>query len=80
VLKAIRDGYVDATVSQPLDLYSKYALQYSLDAIAGKPVKAGPTDHGSEIVPFKGSLEDALHAPLVTKKNVNDPTLWGNVG
>jgi simple sugar transport system substrate-binding protein/ribose transport system substrate-binding protein len=77
-LQALRNGNVDAVVSQPADAYAKYALQYLRDAIAGKAITPGPTDHNSKIVPFKGSLEDALMAPLVTKANVNDATLWGN--
>lgn len=77
-LQGVRDGYVDAVVSQPADSYAKYALQYLRDAIAGKAVTPGPTDHNSKIIPFKGSLEDALAAPLVTKANVNDTSLWGN--
>jgi ribose transport system substrate-binding protein len=36
------------------------------------------TDHGSKIVNLLGNLEDAIVAPVVDKKNVNDPGLWGN--
>ncbi|HWC79013.1 MAG TPA: sugar ABC transporter substrate-binding protein [Pseudonocardiaceae bacterium] len=76
---AIRQGYLDATVSQPADLYAKYALYYAQAALAGKTFKPGPTDHGSTIVSWgNGNLEDELPAPLVTKANVNDKSLWGN--
>ena len=44
-LDAIRKGEIDATVSQPADLYAKYALYYAKAAVEGKTFKPGPTDH-----------------------------------
>jgi ribose transport system substrate-binding protein len=77
--EAIRKGEIDATVSQPADLYAKYGLMYLKQAMAGTEFKVGPTDHGSVIVEISpGVLEDQLPAPLVTKSNVDDKTLWGN--
>ncbi|MGP8303013.1 sugar ABC transporter substrate-binding protein [Streptomyces inhibens] len=77
--EAIRKGEIDATVSQPADAYAKYGMYYVKAAMAGKTFKPGPTDHNSEIVKLpNGMLEDQLAAPLVTKKNVEDPALWGN--
>ncbi|MFI0713934.1 sugar ABC transporter substrate-binding protein [Streptomyces inhibens] len=77
--EAIRKGEIDATVSQPADAYAKYGMYYVKAAMAGKTFKPGPTDHNSEIVKLpNGMLEDQLAAPLVTKKNVDDPELWGN--
>ncbi|KDN79574.1 ABC transporter substrate-binding protein [Streptomyces olindensis] len=75
---AIRKGQIDATVSQPADLYAKYALYYAQAAAEGKTFKPGKTDHDSTIVKIPGGLEDQLPAPLVTKDNVDDKTLWGN--
>jgi ribose transport system substrate-binding protein len=76
---AIRKGEIDATVSQPADLYAKWALFYAKAALAGETFKAGPTDHESTIVDVgNGNLEDQLSAPLVTKDNVDDANLWGN--
>jgi simple sugar transport system substrate-binding protein/ribose transport system substrate-binding protein len=76
---AIRKGEIDATVSQPADLYARYGIEYIKRAMAGETFKAGPTDHDSEIVKLpSGNLEDRLPAPLVTKENVDDPKLWGN--
>lgn len=83
---AIKSGQMDATVSQPADLYSKYALQYIKDAIAGKKQTAGPDGHGGTIIAVrKGLLEDQIPAPLVTidgkypgSKAVTDKALWGN--
>jgi ABC-type sugar transport system substrate-binding protein len=77
-LDAIRKGQIDATVSQPTDLYAKYALYYAHAAATGKTFKPGPTDHDSTIIRLPNGLEDQLSAPLVTKKNVDDKTLWAN--
>ncbi|RAG86671.1 sugar ABC transporter substrate-binding protein [Streptacidiphilus pinicola] len=88
-LKDIAAGKIDATVSQPADLYAKYALYYLQSAIAGKVFKPGPTDHGSQIVQVRpGLLEDQLSAPLVTADGgtyggitsltSTDSSLWGN--
>jgi simple sugar transport system substrate-binding protein/ribose transport system substrate-binding protein len=76
---AIRKGDIDATVSQPADLYAKWALFYAKAALEGKTFKPGATDHDSTIVDVgNGNLEDQLAAPLVTKENVGDDQLWGN--
>ncbi|MFI6052227.1 sugar ABC transporter substrate-binding protein [Streptomyces violascens] len=75
---AIKAGKIDATVSQPADLYAKYALYYAKAALDGKTFKAGPTDHGSNIIKIDNGYEDQLPAPLVTKGNVNDASLWAN--
>ena len=78
-LADIRSGAIDATVSQPADLYAKYGLYYAQAALQGKTFKPGPTDHDSTIILVRpGLLEDQLSAPLVTKANVDDKTLWGN--
>lgn len=74
----IREGELDATVSQPLEAYAKYGVEYLRAAVNGEVFEAGPTDHGSEIIDFNGNLMDLLPAPLVTKENVDDPALWGN--
>ncbi|MCL8017139.1 sugar ABC transporter substrate-binding protein [Streptomyces sp. AS02] len=75
---AIRKGQIDATISQPADLYAKYALYYAEAAAEGKTFKPGKTDHDSTIVKIDNGLEDQLPAPLVTKDNVDDKSLWGN--
>ncbi|WP_322048464.1 sugar ABC transporter substrate-binding protein [Paraburkholderia sp. J67] len=77
--EAIRKGEIDATVSQPADLYAKYGLYYIKAALEGKTFKPGKTDHDSNIIQLQpGVLEDQLPAPLVTKQNVDDKNLWGN--
>jgi ribose transport system substrate-binding protein len=77
-LQRIREGLLDAAISQPLDLYVKYGLEYLQAAVAGQSFHAGPTDHNSHIVDFKGNPMDLLPAPTVTKENASDPALWGN--
>jgi simple sugar transport system substrate-binding protein/ribose transport system substrate-binding protein len=78
-LEAIRKGEIDATVSQPADLYAQWALFYAKAAVEGKTFKPGKTDHDSEIVDVgNGQLEDQLPAPLITKDNVDDKAFWGN--
>ncbi|WP_407553982.1 sugar ABC transporter substrate-binding protein [Streptomyces sp. Pv4-95] len=77
-LAAIRAGKIDATLSQPADLYAEYALFYARAGLEGKTFRPGPTDHGSTIVKIRNGLEDQLPAPLVTKGNVDDPKLWAN--
>ncbi|MFD8077272.1 sugar ABC transporter substrate-binding protein [Streptomyces sp. NPDC059718] len=88
-LKDITEGKIDATVSQPADLYAKYALYYLKAAIEGKTFRPGKTDHDSTIIQVRdGLLEDQLSAPLVTADGgtyggvpslkSDDPSLWGN--
>ncbi|MFI0818477.1 sugar ABC transporter substrate-binding protein [Streptomyces sp. NPDC021098] len=77
-LDAIRAGKIDATLSQPADLYAQWALNYAKAALNGEKFKPGPTNHGSKIVKIPNGLEDQLPAPLVTKENVDDPKLWAN--
>ncbi|KOV78542.1 ABC transporter substrate-binding protein [Streptomyces sp. NRRL WC-3618] len=88
-LRSIGEGKIDATVSQPADLYAKYALYYLRAAIDGKTFKPGRTDHDSTIIQVReGLLEDQLSAPLVTSDGgtyggvpslkSDDKSLWGN--
>lgn len=88
-LENIKAGLIDATVSQPADLYAKYGLYYIKAAIDGKTFQPGPTDHDSTIIKVRdGVLEDQLSAPLVTADGAtiggektakyDDTSLWGN--
>lgn len=78
-LQQIREDALDVTVSQPLDLYAELGVDYLARAAQGETFEAGPTDHDSEIVEDpSGNLTDLLPAPVVTKKNVDAPELWGN--
>ncbi|WP_436499194.1 sugar ABC transporter substrate-binding protein [Actinokineospora sp. HUAS TT18] len=75
---AIRKGEIDATVSQPADTYAGIGLYWAKQALAGVTPKEGPTDHGSTVIKLPNGFEDQLPAPLVTKDNVDDASLWGN--
>jgi len=75
---AIRKGEIDATVSQPADMYAEFGLYWCKQAMAGVTPKEGASDHGSMIIKLPNGYEDQLPAPLVTKENVDDKTLWGN--
>lgn len=88
-LQEIAAGNIDATVSQPADLYAKFALSYLKAALEGKTFQPGPTDHQSTIIQVRpGVLEDQLSAPLVTRDGgtfggaasvkPDDKSLWGN--
>ena len=88
-LQEIAAGTIDATVSQPADLYAKYALFYLKAAIDGRTFQPGPTDHDSTILRVReGLLEDQLSAPLVTadggdyggvpSRKPDEKSLWGN--
>jgi ribose transport system substrate-binding protein len=77
-LDAIRKGTLDATISQPVDNYAKYGVRYLLQALEGTEMTEGPTDHNSEVIETEGYFLDQLPAPIVTKKNVDDTSLWGN--
>jgi ribose transport system substrate-binding protein len=76
--KAIRDGFLDATVSQPVTDYAKFGVQHLQNALKGLALQEGPTDHNSTIVKSETYMVDSLPSPVVTKANVDDATLWGN--
>ena len=77
-LKAIRDGYLDQTQSQPADLCAKYSVYWLAKAMKGEKVTTGPTDHNSEVKIADGTITDVLPATPVTRDNASDPALWGN--
>ncbi|MEV6562202.1 sugar ABC transporter substrate-binding protein [Nocardia sp. NPDC051756] len=91
-LDAIEAGEIDATISQPADLYAQYAAFYAKAAVDGRKFSPGPTDHGSTIIDtgVGGTLEDQLSAPVVTRNggkvgeldtvNTTAPGLWGHGG
>ncbi|MBN9239354.1 MAG: hypothetical protein BGO97_06665 [Micrococcales bacterium 70-64] len=77
-LQAIRDGFMDNLVAQPLVQQCEQAVAYLKLALEGGTVTAGPTDHGSEIVDDGGVLTDFIPALFVTIDNVDDKAIWGN--
>lgn len=77
-LNAVREGYLTASIAQPLADIAKYGVEYLVRHLEGEKITAGPTDHGTTISDFKGTLRDLLPPITVTQKNVDDPTLWAN--
>lgn len=77
-MTAIRDGWVDASVAQPMTDYIDYGVDYLTRAIEGETFEAGETDHDSVIEERGGNLVDLLATPVVTAENVDDPDMWGN--
>jgi ABC-type sugar transport system substrate-binding protein len=68
----IGTGWVDASASQPANLYAYWALQYAKDAATGVALKAGETGGGAPTladVSYAGdtNLGDPVVAPFVTK-------------
>ena len=77
-MTAIRDGWLDAAIAQPMTDYIDYGVDYLVRAIEGDTFEAGDTDHNSVIEERNGNLVDLLPTPVVTADNVDDPELWGN--
>ncbi len=77
-LDAVRDGTLDGLISQPRDRYAQAAVYWLKRAVEGGAVTPGPTPHGSDVVEVDGALVDNIPAPLVTRTNVEDSSLWGN--
>jgi ribose transport system substrate-binding protein len=77
-LDLVREGVMDAAISQPIDLYGSLGVQYLVDAMAGAEFVTGPTDHDSEIVEYSGNLMDLVASVVVTAENVDSPDLWAN--
>ena len=72
----IQQGTLDASQSQPADLYAKYALQYAVDAAKGVALSAGQAGGGAptlQNVSYNGdtNLADPIVAPFVTQAAEN---------
>lgn len=78
-LEQIRAGLLDAAISQPINLYATYGVDYLKRAMAGETFEEGPTEHGSEIKMIYGNPTDLLPSPVVTIDNVDDDDLFGNL-
>src|ERR1700744_887759 len=68
----VSNGSVDASQSQPANLYAYWALKYSLDAANGVKLSAGQPGGGAptlQMVSYAGdsNLGDPIVAPFVTK-------------
>jgi ABC-type sugar transport system substrate-binding protein len=68
----IQNGTIDASQSQPADLYAYWALKYAIDAANGVTLKAGDPGGGAptlQTLSYAGdsNLGDPVVAPFVTK-------------
>jgi ribose transport system substrate-binding protein len=68
----IGNGSLDASQSQPANLYAEWALKYALDAANGVKLSAGQPGGGApalQMVTYAGdsNLGDPIVAPFVTK-------------
>lgn len=68
----ISKGTIDASQSQPANLYAEWALKYAVDAAKGVTLKPGDPGGGApklQNVTYQGdtNLSDPIVAPLVTK-------------
>jgi ribose transport system substrate-binding protein len=79
-LADIRSGVLDATIDQPADQYAQYSVLYARDILEGKTFKKDgmSLSNSGPFVTLYGNLEDPIKAPLATKSNVDDKSLWGN--
>lgn len=76
-LQLIRDGKLDATVSQPLSGYAETVADLIQKVLAGKDISKGQIK-GGQVVPTDVGPQYQLPATLVISENVDDKGLWGN--
>lgn len=81
----IRDGIMDSTSAQPLYDYGIVCSKFIKDYLEGKEIKPGKVEEPgalwspAQIAKGEYGLELQLATTLVTKENVDNPGLWGNV-
>jgi ABC-type sugar transport system substrate-binding protein len=90
-LQAIRDGWMDATVYNPVPDFTAAAVKFADMLATGQQLPTEWVDQGKPWSPAAvGKAVPAAGAPyagpvlnmrnfLVDKTNAVDPTLWGNV-
>ncbi|MGO4855590.1 sugar ABC transporter substrate-binding protein [Phaeovulum sp. W22_SRMD_FR3] len=76
-LQLIREGALDATVSQPLSAYATKTAELIELVSGGGKIEVGPRDDGRVIETPVGP-QYQLNATLVTAENVESGDLWGN--
>ncbi len=76
-LDLIRQGALDATVSQPLGAYSSKIVELIELVTGGGTIELGEFEDGRVIETDVGP-QYQLNATLVTADNVDSDTLWGN--
>jgi ABC-type sugar transport system substrate-binding protein len=76
-LQLIRDGALDATVSQPLSAYATKTAELIELVSKGGKIELGPKPDG-QVIDTPVGPQYQLNATLVTKVNVDDSGLWAN--
>ncbi len=76
-LQLIREGALDATVSQPLSAYATKTAELIELVMGGGAIEVGPKDDGRVIETPVGP-QYQLNATLVTADNVDSDDLWAN--
>ena len=76
-LQLIREGALDATVSQPLSAYATKTAELIELVSQGGKIDLGPRDDGKVIETPVGP-QYQLNATLVTSENVDSKDLWAN--
>jgi ribose transport system substrate-binding protein len=76
-LKLIREGALDATVSQPLGAYATKTADLIELVTNGGKIEVGPQADGT-IIDTPVGPQYQLNATLVTAANVDAPDLWAN--
>ena len=76
-LQLIREGALDATVSQPLSAYATKTAELIELVMAGGTIEEGQFDDGRVVATDVGP-QYQLNATLVTSGNVDSDDLWAN--
>lgn len=77
-LDAVRDGWLTASIVQPLGTIADAAVEWLNIAMDDGQIEEGPTDRGTEVVDVDGTLRELIPPVVVTRDDVEDPTLWAN--
>jgi len=80
-LNLVREGWLQATVEQPLTAQAEGVAMFLDEVIAGKEIKPGTY----KVMAFDAKLTKESYGPLlkipgsvITKENVDDMKFWGN--
>ena len=76
-LQLIRDGALDATVSQPLSAYATKTAELIELVMGGGKIEVGPREDG-RVIDTPVGPQYQLNATLVTVDNVDSDDLWAN--
>ncbi|MBD3307562.1 substrate-binding domain-containing protein [candidate division KSB3 bacterium] len=80
-LQLVREGWVQATVEQPLAAQAEGVAMFLEEVIAGEDIEPGTYTVGgfeSELVEQPYGPELRIPGSVITQENVDDPKFWGN--